>query len=38
MEGCYGFYLRNARPLPFIPYKGQLGIFDVPDDVIQAAL
>lgn len=34
MEGCYGLYLRNARPLPFIPYKGQLSIFDVPDNIL----
>ncbi|WP_420213466.1 ASCH domain-containing protein (plasmid) [Burkholderia aenigmatica] len=30
MAGCHGFALRNARQLPFIPYKGQRGIFDVP--------
>ncbi|KVD71843.1 hypothetical protein WI89_01060 [Burkholderia ubonensis] len=34
MDGCYGLHLCNARPLPFIPYKGQLGIFDVPDNVL----
>ncbi|WBF05198.1 ASCH_ASC-1 domain containing protein [Burkholderia phage CSP3] len=37
MEGCYGLYLRNARPLPFIPYTGRLGIFDVPDRVLKVA-
>lgn len=29
--GDYGFVLRNARPLPFRPWKGQLGFFDVPE-------
>lgn len=28
--GPYGFVLRNARPLPFMPWRGQLGFFDVP--------
>lgn len=27
--GHYGFVLKNATPLPFVPYKGQLGFFDV---------
>lgn len=27
--GRYGFVLRNTRPLPFIPMRGQLGIFDI---------
>lgn len=27
--GEYGFVLRDPRPLPFMPYKGQLGFFDV---------
>lgn len=27
--GEYGFVLRNARPLPFFPCRGQLGFFDV---------
>ncbi|WP_406568501.1 ASCH domain-containing protein [Burkholderia cenocepacia] len=34
VEGNYGFALRNARPLPFIPYTGRLGIFEVPDGVL----
>lgn len=25
--GSYGFVIRNARPLPFMPLKGQLGFF-----------
>lgn len=28
--GEFGFVLANARPLPFVPWKGQLGWFDVP--------
>lgn len=28
--GAYGFVLRNARPLVFMPWRGQLGFFDVP--------
>lgn len=32
--GDFGFVLANPRPLPFIPYKGGLGFFDVPDSVI----
>lgn len=28
--GPFGFELRNVRPLPFVPWKGQLGWFDVP--------
>jgi hypothetical protein len=28
--GDYGFVLSNPRPLPFVPWKGALGFFDVP--------
>lgn len=28
--GAYGFMLRNARPLPFRPYRGALQFFEVP--------
>ena len=27
--GPYGFVIRDARPLPFRPYRGQLGFFRV---------
>jgi hypothetical protein len=27
--GPLGFVLRKARPLSFMPYKGQLGFFEV---------
>lgn len=30
-SGRYGFVLRNVKPLPFRPFKGALGLFDVPD-------
>ena len=32
--GKYGFVIRNAQPLPFIPCKGALGFFRVPQEVI----
>lgn len=32
--GDVGFVLVNPRPLPFTPYKGALGFFNVPDDVV----
>lgn len=31
--GDYGFTLRNASTLPFRPYRGQLGFFEVQDPV-----
>lgn len=31
--GPYGLVLRNARPLPFVHWPGQLGFFNVPDDI-----
>lgn len=34
MEGCHGFALRAAQPLPFTPLAGRLGFFDVPADVL----
>lgn len=29
--GAFGFVLRNPKPLPFVPWKGQLGFFNVPE-------
>lgn len=29
-QGPYGFVIRNARPLPFRPFRGQLGFFQAP--------
>ena len=31
-QGPDGFLIRNARPLPFRPWRGQLGFFEVPRD------
>ena len=31
--GPYGFVLRDPRPLPFMPYRGSLGFFDLPEGV-----
>jgi hypothetical protein len=37
--GDYGFVLRDPRPLAKpVPYKGALGFFDVPDEIVRAAL
>lgn len=33
--GPHGYLLKDARPLPFVPFRGQLGFFDVPDDLVQ---
>ena len=30
-EGDWGFVVRDPTPLPFRPYKGQLGFFEVPE-------
>ncbi|ASJ88711.1 ASCH domain-containing protein [Pseudomonas aeruginosa] len=35
--GEKGYLLRDPRPLPFVPYKGQLGFFDVPESLVQVA-
>ncbi|MCB2200861.1 ASCH domain-containing protein [bacterium] len=35
--GCFGFDVRNPRILPeAIPWAGQLKLFDLPNDVVQA--
>jgi hypothetical protein len=34
-DGQYGFLLRDAKPLPFVAYKGALGLFGVPESVLQ---
>lgn len=31
MMGTWGFVLNEQAPLPFRPWRGQLGFFDVPD-------
>jgi len=35
--GEYGFVLRDPQVLPFRPWKGQLGFFEVPDAVAELA-
>lgn len=35
--GDYGFLLRDPRALPFTPWKGQLGFFDVPESALEQA-
>ncbi len=32
--GQKGFLLRDPKPLPFTPYKGRLGFFEVPDELV----
>jgi len=34
MDGCFGFKLANVRPLPFTPFKGALGLFEVPEGTV----
>jgi hypothetical protein len=33
--GPYGFVLSDQRAFPMIPFKGQLGFFDVPDTLLE---
>ena len=35
--GPLGLVLADARPIAFVPFKGMLGFFDVPDDITRAA-
>jgi hypothetical protein len=34
MDDAWGFVLKDQRVRPFVPYRGQLGIFRVPAEVI----
>lgn len=34
--GSWGFVLANRAPLPFTPYRGRLGFFNVAEGVVQA--
>ena len=36
--GRYGYVLRDPRPLPFAPWRGQLGFFDVPMDEFDSVI
>lgn len=33
--GPFGYELRNPATLPYLQYKGQLGVFNVPDELLQ---
>lgn len=35
MHDQWGYRVRDARELPFVPYKGMLGLFDVPIDAFR---
>jgi hypothetical protein len=35
--GKYGFVFRHAAPLPFVPWTGRLGFFDIPVRALGAA-
>lgn len=35
-EGSFGFVLRDSRPIPFVPWKGRLQFFNVPEDALEA--
>ena len=32
----HGFVLYDSSPIPFVPYKGRLGFFNVPKEVVPA--
>ena len=36
-NGPIGLVLADVQPLPFIPFKGALGFFDVPDNIARTA-
>lgn len=38
VPGSLGLVLANPRPLPFVPFKGALGFFDVPDAIMRGVL
>ena len=33
-SGPFGFVLRNPQPLPFRPYLGELGFFNVTEEIV----
>jgi len=35
--GPLGIVLADVRPLPFVPFKGALGFFEVPDNLVPEA-
>lgn len=38
VPGSYGIILADVEPLPFIRWKGALGLFDVPEEAVQRML
>ncbi len=36
--GPYGHVMHKARPVPFIRYRGVLGYFDIPDELLAGTL
>lgn len=34
--GPHGFLLEGAQALPFVPYRGQLGFFEIPRSALEA--
>ena len=34
-RGPYGIVLKDARPLPFVPLRGQLYFFEVPEEIVK---
>lgn len=37
-DGPVGWILEDARPVPFFQLTGRLGLFEVPDDILPAAV
>lgn len=33
-EGPFGFVMTDPKPCAFVPWRGQLGFFDIPDDAL----
>ena len=33
-DGSHGFVLRDSSPIPFVPWKGRLGFFNVPKEAV----
>ena len=33
-DGSHGFVLRDSSPIPFVPFKGRLGFFNVPVGIV----
>ena len=36
-EGKYGLVLANPEPLPFTPWRGAQGLFDIPEEALAAS-